>query len=53
MDIPTRLPDKLETPLAGDDLAHLKGIPLSLAVSLVLGVPFWVWMAGIVRAVLR
>jgi len=53
MDMPTRLPDKLETPLAADDLAHLKGIPLSLAVSLVLGMPFWVWLAGIVRAVLR
>ncbi len=53
MDIPALVPDTLETPASGDDLAHLKGFPLFLAVSLVLGVPFWAWIAGIVRAVLR
>jgi len=53
LDLPAALPDTLETPASGDDLAHLKGIPLSLVVSLVLGVPFWAWIAGIVRAVLR
>ncbi len=53
VDIPAPLPDTLETPASGDDLAHLKGFPLSLAVSLVLGMPFWAWIAGIVRAVLH
>lgn len=53
VDIPAPVPDTLETSAFGDDLAHLKGLPLSLAVSLVLGVPFWAWIAGIVRAVLR
>jgi len=53
VDIPAPVPDTLETPASGDDLAHLKGFPLSLAVSLVLGVPFWAWIAGIVRSVLR
>jgi len=53
MDIRAPVPDKLEMPLAGNGLMHLKGIFLSLGVSLVLGVPFRAWMAGMVRAVLR
>jgi len=53
MDIRAPVPDKLEMPLAGNDLVHLKGISLSLAVSLALGVLFWAWMAGMLRAVLR
>jgi len=53
VDIPAPLPDTSETPASGDDLAHFKGFPLSLVVSLVLGVPFWARIAGIVRAVLR
>lgn len=53
VDLPAPHPDKLEIPPARDDLEHLKGLPLSLAMSMVLGVPFWAWIAGIIRAVLR
>jgi len=53
VNVPVPLPGKAEMPLSGDDLAHLKGISLSLAVSLMLGVPFWAWIVGIARVVLR
>lgn len=53
VDLAAPLPDKLGAPLARDDLAHLKGIPLFSAISLVLGMPFWAWIGGIVRTVLR
>jgi len=53
LDIPAPQSVKPEASVSGDDLAYFKGLPLSLAVSLVLGVPFWAWIAGTVRAVLR
>lgn len=53
VDILALQPDKAHPSPSRDDLAHLKGFPVSLAVSFVLGVPLWAWIVGIVRAALR
>ncbi len=49
VDIPVPLSGEVDAPPLEDDLAPLRGIFLSLA----LGVPSWVWVAGITWAVLR
>ena len=48
-DIPAPLPCEVEAPLLGDDTTPARGIVFSLA----LGMLLWIWVAGVVWAVLR
>lgn len=48
-DIPASLPGEVEAPPLGDGIVPAQGIVFGLALS----VPVWVWVAGVVWAVLR